>query len=126
MGLGLYDTAFATLGRIYGSNARSAITGITLIAGFASTVDWPLTAWAVRRPGHLQKCTASPVLQSDGILYMLLSQAGWADDDIPDFFKVLSGVRHEDVDTSLTTEAVRGSCVLMPFGSCPVDSESYE
>ena len=38
MGLGLYDTAFATLGRIYGTKARSAITGITLIAGFASTV----------------------------------------------------------------------------------------
>lgn len=38
MGVGLYDTAFATLGRIYGTDARSAITGITLIAGFASTV----------------------------------------------------------------------------------------
>jgi MFS-type transporter involved in bile tolerance (Atg22 family) len=38
MGLGLYDTAFAALGRIYGTDARSAITGITLVAGFASTV----------------------------------------------------------------------------------------
>lgn len=45
MGFGLYDTAFAALGRIYGTDARSAITGITLIAGFASTVGWPLTAW---------------------------------------------------------------------------------
>jgi len=45
MGLGLYDAAFATLGRIYGQTARSAITGITLIAGFASTVGWPLTNW---------------------------------------------------------------------------------
>lgn len=44
MGLGLYDAAFATLGRMYGQTARSAITGITLIAGFASTVGWPLTA----------------------------------------------------------------------------------
>jgi hypothetical protein len=40
-GLGLYDAAFGTLGRIYGRDARSAITGITLIAGFASTVAWP-------------------------------------------------------------------------------------
>src|SRR5215475_15870192 len=38
MGIGLYDTAFAALGRIYGLQARSAITGITLLAGFASTV----------------------------------------------------------------------------------------
>ena len=29
MGIGLYDTAFAALGRIYGLQARSAITGIT-------------------------------------------------------------------------------------------------
>ena len=43
MALGLYDTAFAALARIYGLQARSAITGITLIAGFASTVGWPTT-----------------------------------------------------------------------------------
>jgi MFS family permease len=45
MAAGLYDAAFATLVRLYGHDARSAITGITLIAGFASTVGWPLTAW---------------------------------------------------------------------------------
>ncbi|HUC63793.1 MAG TPA: MFS transporter [Stellaceae bacterium] len=43
MALGLYDTAFAALTRLYGLEARSAITGITLIAGFASTVGWPLS-----------------------------------------------------------------------------------
>ena len=45
MGSGLYEAAFATLVRLYGQGARSAITGITLIAGFASTVGWPLSAW---------------------------------------------------------------------------------
>src|SRR5207302_10394132 len=45
MSAGLYEAAFATLARIYGSEARRALTGITLIAGFASTVGWPLTAW---------------------------------------------------------------------------------
>ena len=45
MAAGLYDAAFATLVRLYGHDARSSITGITLIAGFASTVGWPLTAW---------------------------------------------------------------------------------
>jgi MFS family permease len=42
IGMGLYDPAFATLTRLYGHDARSSITGITLIAGFASTVGWPL------------------------------------------------------------------------------------
>jgi MFS family permease len=45
MGCGLYDAAFATLVRLYGPEARRRISGITLIAGFASTVGWPLTAW---------------------------------------------------------------------------------
>jgi predicted MFS family arabinose efflux permease len=44
MGSGLYEAAFASLVRLYGHEARGAITGITLIAGFASTVGWPLTA----------------------------------------------------------------------------------
>ena len=44
MALGLYDTAFAALTALYGRDARGPITGITLIAGFASTVSWPLTA----------------------------------------------------------------------------------
>jgi MFS family permease len=44
MALGLYDTAFATLTALYGHEARGPITGITLIAGFASTVGWPLSA----------------------------------------------------------------------------------
>jgi len=44
MGSGLYEAAFASLVRLYGQDARGAITGITLIAGFASTVGWPLTA----------------------------------------------------------------------------------
>lgn len=44
MGSGLYEAAFASLVRLYGHGARNAITGITLIAGFASTVGWPLSA----------------------------------------------------------------------------------
>lgn len=45
MGCGLYEAAFTALVRIKGSHARASITGITLIAGFASTVGWPFTAW---------------------------------------------------------------------------------
>ena len=44
MALGLYDSAFATLTALCGLEARAPITGITLIAGFASTVGWPVSA----------------------------------------------------------------------------------
>ncbi|MCB1492417.1 MAG: MFS transporter [Rhodobiaceae bacterium] len=44
MAAGLYDPAFSTLGRIYGRDARRAITLLTLWGGFASTVCWPLSA----------------------------------------------------------------------------------
>lgn len=56
MGLGLYDAAFGALGRIYGDKARGAITGITLLAGFASTVGWPLTALGLDAVGWRWTC----------------------------------------------------------------------
>jgi predicted MFS family arabinose efflux permease len=58
MGLGLYDAAFGALGRIYGSDARGAITGITLIAGFASTVGWPLSSLGLGTIGWRETCYA--------------------------------------------------------------------
>lgn len=56
MSCGLYESAFATLARIYGQDARRAITGITLIAGFASTIAWPLTAWMDAAFGWRMAC----------------------------------------------------------------------
>ncbi|HEX9462130.1 MAG TPA: MFS transporter [Alphaproteobacteria bacterium] len=44
MAMGLYDAGFAALTALYGQAARGPITGITLFAGFASTVSWPLSA----------------------------------------------------------------------------------
>lgn len=58
MGMGLYDSAFAILVRLHGPAARSAITGITLIAGFASTIGWPLTAWLDSHFGWREACFA--------------------------------------------------------------------
>ena len=40
-----YDAGFAALAQRYGRNARAEITLVTLIAGFASTVFWPLIQW---------------------------------------------------------------------------------
>jgi MFS family permease len=58
MGAGLYDPAFATLGRLYGEGARSAITTLTLFGGFASTVCWPLSAFLVTHLGWRGTCLA--------------------------------------------------------------------
>ena len=58
MGAGLYDAAFSTLGRLYGAQARSAITQLTLWGGFASTVCWPLSAWLVEAVGWRGACLA--------------------------------------------------------------------
>jgi MFS family permease len=48
MALGLYDAAFATIGRLLGGQARPCIVGATLMAGFASTVGWPMGAWLIQ------------------------------------------------------------------------------
>jgi len=58
MALGLYDAAFAALAHLYGRGARGAITGITLIAGFASTVGWPLSALLEAEIGWRGVCFA--------------------------------------------------------------------
>ena len=44
MALSLYDVAFATVGCLLGREATPVITGITLMAGFASTIFWPIGA----------------------------------------------------------------------------------
>lgn len=48
--------------RLYGRDSRNAITGITLIAGFASTVGWPLTALFESQFGWRGACAAWAVL----------------------------------------------------------------
>ena len=58
MGAGLYDPAFAALGRLYGDQARSAITLTTLWGGFASTLCWPLSQMLVNQIGWRGTCWA--------------------------------------------------------------------
>jgi MFS family permease len=62
MGFGLYEAAFATVAGLYGHAARSAITGITLFAGFASTVGWPLSAGLIDAFGWRGACVAWAML----------------------------------------------------------------
>ncbi|ULX55966.1 hypothetical protein A9P79_28715 (plasmid) [Cupriavidus taiwanensis] len=58
MGAGLYEAAFATLVVLYGNRSRGAITGITLIAGLASTVGWPLSTFMEAHIGWRGACLA--------------------------------------------------------------------
>ena len=62
MSAGLYDAAFAVMGRLYGREARGAITTLTLWAGFASTVCWPFSAWLVDAYGWRNACLAYAVI----------------------------------------------------------------
>ncbi len=63
MAAGLYDPAFATLGRLYGAGGRSAITTLTLFGGFASTIAWPLTAFLVTSLGWRGACLSYAGIQ---------------------------------------------------------------
>lgn len=56
MALGLYEAAFSALAGIYGRNARGPITGITLIAGLASTICWPISAYMEAEVGWRIAC----------------------------------------------------------------------
>lgn len=56
MGTGLYDAAFAALGRLYGSDARGPITNLTLFGGFSSTICWPLSAFMIDHIGWRSAC----------------------------------------------------------------------
>tara|TARA_R110002049_G_scaffold308426_1_gene512414 strand:+ start:2258 stop:3409 length:1152 start_codon:yes stop_codon:yes gene_type:complete len=62
MAMGLYDAAFATLGRLLGRSARASITGVTLLAGFASTIGWPVTALLENEFGWRAACVVWAML----------------------------------------------------------------
>jgi MFS family permease len=51
MGFTLYDATFSVVTRARGPHARAAITAITLAAGFASTLAYPLTAIMIESGG---------------------------------------------------------------------------
>src|SRR5690242_14707685 len=62
MGFGLYEAAFATVAGLYGRDARNAITGITLFAGFASTIGWPTSTIFIDFFGWRGACLAWALL----------------------------------------------------------------
>lgn len=74
MAMGLYEAAFATLGMLYGKEARRPITLVTLCAGFASTWGWPTSAALVPWLGWRGTCLAYVVVNLLCVLplYLLL------------------------------------------------------
>lgn len=62
MAAGLYEALFATLGALYAERAAKAITGITLISGFATTLSWPLVALAIEHAGWRAACAGYALL----------------------------------------------------------------
>jgi MFS family permease len=80
MAMGLYEAAFATLGVLFGRGARRPITLVTLLAGFASTLGWPMSAWLVPWLGWRATCLvyAAMLLITLIPLYLLVPRAGAA------------------------------------------------
>jgi MFS family permease len=74
MAAGLYEAAFSSLTRMYGYGSRGAITGITLIAGFASTVGWPISALLEHSMGWRGACVIWAALH----LFLGLPLNAWA------------------------------------------------
>ena len=71
MAMGLYDAAFGTIGRLLGAEARPSIVGVTMMAGFASTIGWPagtyLAAhigwrWTLALYAGVQLCLLLPII----------------------------------------------------------------
>jgi MFS family permease len=56
MASNLYDPAFATLARLFGTSARRQITFVTFAGGFASTVGWPATHLLLEQVGWRGTC----------------------------------------------------------------------
>ena len=104
--MGLYDPAFATLTRLYGHDARSSITGITLIAGFASTVGWPVSAFMLHHYGWREACLLWAALNLFVCLPVNLLLIPKAPAEIP---------RRQDGHDDVETEPPRGAMPVLAF-----------
>lgn len=56
MGMGLYDPLFATLGKKYGTKAKTSIVQVTLISGFTTTVTWAFVSFCTNGYGWRNAC----------------------------------------------------------------------
>jgi MFS family permease len=73
MAMGLYDAAFATIGRLLGDGARPAIIGVTFMAGFASAIGWPAGTWLVAQYGWRAAVWIFAAVQMVAVLPIVLA-----------------------------------------------------
>jgi len=103
---GLYDSAFAALTALYGRDARNSITGITLIAGFASTIGWPASAYFEHAFGWRDACLIWAALN-----VFLAMPVNW--------FVIPAGHNHPPPGARATAgetdEAPRGAMLVLSF-----------
>ena len=97
MGTGLYDAVFATLGRIYGSDARGPITNLTLFGGFASTVCWPLSAFLIDNFGWRAACLVFAALHVCLVLPLQMAVVRRAPQRTPVTFAQADAPRSPDI-----------------------------
>jgi MFS family permease len=106
MAMGLYDPAFAALTRLYGRAARAPITGITLIAGFASTIGWPASAWFEHEFGWREACLIWAALN----LLVAMPLNWWAIPKAPPLPET-----SEASGNTVEPEAPRGAMLILAF-----------
>jgi MFS family permease len=106
--MGLYSPAFATLTRLYGIAARAPITGITLFAGFASTIGWPLSAFMLEHYGWREACFLWAALN-----LVLCAPVNWL--LIPTASAEPPAQRAEDAAATDTVEPQRGAMLTLAF-----------
>jgi MFS family permease len=56
MATGLFEVAFSAIVRLFGKSSRNPITGVTLIAGFASFVAWTVSVYVESKFGWSGVC----------------------------------------------------------------------
>ncbi len=56
MATGLFEVAFSAIVRLFGKSSRNPITGVTLIAGFASFVAWTVSVYVESKLGWSGVC----------------------------------------------------------------------
>ena len=56
MATGLFEVAFSSIVRLFGKSSRNPITGVTLIAGFASFVAWTVSVYVESKLGWSGVC----------------------------------------------------------------------
>src|SRR6185295_3729954 len=68
MGATLYDPAFATASKWFERQRVRALTTITLMAGFASTIFIPLASWLVQAQGWRQSLVTLAIILAVGTI----------------------------------------------------------